>query len=221
MILIAIIIFFFVVFSFAKEDFILLRKNISLATIFDIAFLSGLIGLLTGRIGYVALHYSSRFLNPLVFFIIPYFPGLSSGGFLLGSVISVYLLALWKKVPTGRVYDIFSFALIMAGICFFFIESISILFTKAYVAAGEYGLFVLVLLVIFLMMRKLFITSSWKDGSIFFVNTTTTAFFLFASQMIPFFKKTLSHEWPYYTALFFLLFASFLVRLFKKSGERV
>src|SRR5579872_2258012 len=217
----AIIIFFFVVFTFAKEDFILLRKNISLVTIFDVAIVCGLIGLLTGRIGYVALHYSISFLNPLVFFIIPYFPGLSSGGFLLGTVVSLYFFAKWKKVPTGRVYDIFSFALMVSLFLFFLIEGVSMIFIKTYPAAGEYGMFGLLLLMLFLVMRKVFITSSWKDGSVFFVNTSFTSLFIFASQMIPFLKKPISREWPYFLALFFILFASFLVRLLKKSGERV
>lgn len=104
------VLFLFCLHIFGKDDFILLRKNISLETLFNLAFIAAGIGLFSARVVYVAEHPSSTYLNPLVFFIFPYFPGLSLVGGICGSLVYLYLYCKQQKYPVGRVLDIFSMA---------------------------------------------------------------------------------------------------------------
>ncbi|MBI5044516.1 MAG: prolipoprotein diacylglyceryl transferase [Candidatus Levybacteria bacterium] len=116
--LIIILILCFIIFLFglhvlAKEDLVFVRKNVTIELLFNLAFYTAGVGLLFARIVYVILHPSSGFLNPLVFLLFPYFPGLS----LIGGVVGGILFLLFykrKKFPTGRIFDFFSMALLGA-----------------------------------------------------------------------------------------------------------
>lgn len=92
----------------AKDDAVLVKKNISLQMIFDAAFVTGLFSLLSARLFFVLLNPDPIYLNPLVFLIFPYFPGLSLLGGFVGGVITLYLYGKNKKFPIGRVFDFFT-----------------------------------------------------------------------------------------------------------------
>src|SRR5438270_6523068 len=98
----------FCIYLLSRDDFILLRKNITLEQVFNYAFVSLAVGILSARIVYVLLHPSLRYLNPLVFLIFPYFPGLSTIGGVIGVMIFLLAVSRKKKIPKGRLYDIFS-----------------------------------------------------------------------------------------------------------------
>lgn len=116
--LIIILIFCFVIFLFglhvlAKEDLVFVRKNVTMETLFNLAFYTAGIGLLSARIVYIILHFSFGFLNPLVFFLFPYFPGLSLAGGVAGAMVFV-LVYKAKKYPSGRILDFFAMAFLGA-----------------------------------------------------------------------------------------------------------
>lgn len=111
------VVFLFCVYALSHEDFVIFRKNISMDHIFNLAFLTTLIGLFFSRVFYVATHFSSNYLNPLVFFIFPYFPGLSLVGAVIGGVLFVLIYTARTKTPTARILDYFGMSLLWA-VCF-------------------------------------------------------------------------------------------------------
>ena len=94
----------------SREDFVFMRKNITIDDIFNVAFITSLTTLFFSRLFYVLFHFDFSFLNPFVFFLIPYFPGLSLLGSVIGGVLSVLIITKQKKFPRGRFLDFFSYA---------------------------------------------------------------------------------------------------------------
>lgn len=111
--LICFLIFLFCLYLLANDDFVLLRKDISIERVFNIAFLVAMCSLIGARVLFIVLNPSSNFLNPLVFFLFPYFPGLSLTGGVIGGLI-VFLILTYKdsKIPKARLFDFFSISLL-------------------------------------------------------------------------------------------------------------
>lgn len=95
----------FLVYSLAKNDFVLLRKNISLHELFDGVLLSMVVGLLLARIFYLVEIQEFSWFHPFRFFHLVKLPGLSLFGFFVGVIPVLYFLLRKKKVLL-RVYDI-------------------------------------------------------------------------------------------------------------------
>lgn len=158
-------IFLFGLYQWAKDDFILLRKNISLDQIFNYAFTNVWVMLLFARIFYVFFNPSLRYINPLVFLIFIYFPGLSLTGSVIGALIFLFFISRKKNVPRGRIYDIFSLAFLPALICNIVLMQIaSLIFIKkvSFVMIG----IALVYLVVSIIFSMLFKKDKTKDGTI-------------------------------------------------------
>lgn len=107
---ITLLILLFCFYTYAKDDHYFIRKGVSIEQLFNIFFLSIFWGLLFGRIAYVLFNPSSVYWNPLVFFLIPYFPGISLTGGVIGLFLSMIYLARRRKIHAGRVLDYISFA---------------------------------------------------------------------------------------------------------------
>lgn len=97
--------FLFCLYILSHDDFTFLRKNISLEQIFNIAFLGSLVGLFGARLVYVLENLNSAYLNPLVFLVFPYFPGLSLVGGVVAGVLFVTLYTARHKISTERLFD--------------------------------------------------------------------------------------------------------------------
>lgn len=110
-ILICFFFFLFVLHFLSRDDFVLLRKDISTEKVFNIAFAALPISLFFGRALYVINNPSSNFLNPLYFLLFPYFPGLSLIGAILGTSLFLYIIFRSKKMPIERLLDLFTFSL--------------------------------------------------------------------------------------------------------------
>lgn len=110
--LLSFFIFLFILYLLAKEELVFVRKNITLEALFNFAFLTGFVGLFSARLLYVILNPSSDYLNPLVFFLFPYFPGLSLVGGIYGSMLFIFYYGKLKKWPSGRIFDYFALALL-------------------------------------------------------------------------------------------------------------
>ena len=63
------IVFLFCLFVLSKDDFLFLKKNITLEQVFNIAFVAGLVGLFVARSFYVIFNFAPGFVNPLVFLL--------------------------------------------------------------------------------------------------------------------------------------------------------
>lgn len=104
-------VFLFSLYKLGKDDIVFIRRNVSLEQLFNIAFLLAFVGLLSARIFYVAEHPARGFLNPLVFFLFPYFPGLSLIGGVFGAALVLLYYSTSRKLPIGRIFDFFAIAL--------------------------------------------------------------------------------------------------------------
>lgn len=158
------VVFLYCVFAFAREDFILLRKNISLEHMFSTSFLTFFVGLFFARVFFVLGNFSAHYLNLLVFLVFIYFPGLSFAGAILGGLMFLALFLKRKKMPFGRVFDIFSlsfiFSVYVGNLAVFIID----LFSKKieFMTAGLSVLF----LFGFILFSYLFANLKFrKDGS--------------------------------------------------------
>lgn len=106
--------FLFTLYGLSKDDFILLRKNISMDQVFNIAIVALAVGLFFARVLFIATHFTVSFLNPLVFLALPYFPGLSIVGGVIGFVVFILYFASRQKVPTQRLFDFSTVSLLVA-----------------------------------------------------------------------------------------------------------
>ena len=96
----------FVVFLYVL--FVINRKNISLESIFNMAFLTAIFALFFSRLFYVLIHPRPVFFTILGFMLFPYFPGLSLIGATLGGLIFLLPYLKSKKIPVGKIFDLFA-----------------------------------------------------------------------------------------------------------------
>lgn len=106
--------FLFTLFEVSKDDTLFIRKNVTLDNLFTMAFFSAGIGLLFARLFYVLVHFSMLYINPLVFLLVMYYPGLSFPGGLLAGAVFVMFYARRKKMPLGHTIDFFGVSLLCA-----------------------------------------------------------------------------------------------------------
>lgn len=169
--LICFFLFLFTLYILVHDDFIMLRKNVTVEQIFNIAFLVGMISLLSARLVFVAFNFSTAYFNPLVFLLFWYFPGLSFAGGVIGGALFLLFHASKEKLPVSRLIDFFSFALLsvlpigfigtgLAGILsysillliftFFFLPR----YKKAAIKEGSLGLYALFFISIIAMCAE-------------------------------------------------------------------
>lgn len=106
------VLFLYRIYHLANDDYVLVKKNITLEDIFNAVFICSFIALLISRIFYVFMNPSPLFFNPLGFLLFPYFPGLSSTGAIIGGTLTLLVYARIKEIPVGRVFDFFSISFI-------------------------------------------------------------------------------------------------------------
>jgi hypothetical protein len=102
------VVFLYVLYILAKDDFVINRKNIPLENFFDTAFLTAIFALFFSRLFYVFIHPKPVFFTILGFFLFPYFPGLSLIGAALGGLVFFLPYLKSKNMPMGKAIDIFA-----------------------------------------------------------------------------------------------------------------
>lgn len=102
----------FTIYYLSHDDLILLRKDVTIEKVFNLAFVVFLGGLFFARLAYGMLYSTKIFLNPLKFFLFPYFPGLLLAGGIGGGMLLLLLILRSKNLPTGRIFDIFSISIL-------------------------------------------------------------------------------------------------------------
>jgi len=113
--LICLFIFLYCTYVLANDDFIFLRRDVTMERLFNIIFLGSLCCLFFARLFYGFSHAKNILLNPFVFLLFPYFPGLSMLGGVLGAGVTFLFLATRKNntLPLGRMADFFSIAFLI------------------------------------------------------------------------------------------------------------
>lgn len=99
------ILFLFSLFLLTKDDFVILRKDISIERIFNFAILASLAGLFSARLFYVIFNFQPKFLNLFVFFLFAHFPGLSLVGAVIGGSLFSFVYLKAKKMPALHLFD--------------------------------------------------------------------------------------------------------------------
>lgn len=166
--LISLFVFLYCAYSLAKDDFIFLRRDVSMERLFNIIFLGSLACLFGSRLFYGVFYAKGILSNLFVFLLFPYFPGLSLLGGVLGA--GAFILFLTRKkdpLPLGRMSDFFSIAFLITlpiGFLgyFMFAESGFPVQRAGSLIAAYFALFVIFLK--FLLPRLL--GGKLKEGSI-------------------------------------------------------
>ncbi len=167
---ICLFVFLFFVFALSREDFVLFRKNIATEKVFNFAFLTIIVSLLTARLIYVAFHFAPGFLHPLVFFIFPYFPGLSQAGGMLGGMLFVHALADKHKLPRGRIFDIFTLSFIGTLPILYLLEQMTLFLQKKPLVPFVFVV-TAVYIILFTIFLRLFEKNTFIDGSVGYMAT--------------------------------------------------
>lgn len=173
-------IFLYNLYYVSHDDFVIVRKDISIEKILSLGFLTGFISLFFSRLFFVILNPSSQVTNPLGFLAITYFPGLSLSGGILGGCLFIYFYAKLNKLPIGKILDliIFSFiAVLPLGFLMFFVFH----FGKTGVVFNSLFLCTFIISLIFLKIIYRFSEKGEiKDGSfsLIFLSIFNLVFFL-------------------------------------------
>lgn len=106
------IIFLYSLYKLVKDDHVFIRKGISLEQSFDIAFTCLWVSLFFSRLFFLFFQYPGQ--NMFLNFFSPKFAGFSLVGAIIGSMIALYFVSKWKKLPLGRVGDFLSLSFLNA-----------------------------------------------------------------------------------------------------------
>lgn len=170
-IIICLFVFLYCVYLLSNDDFIFLRRDVTMERLFNIIFLGGLISLFFARLFYGFFHAKNILLNPFVFLLFPYFPGLSLLGGVLGAVATFLLLTRKKNpLPLRRMSDFFSIAFLITlpvgflGYFMFSEDGLSVSKTASLVITY------LILFVVFLrFLLPQLLNGKFKEGTISFL----------------------------------------------------
>lgn len=166
--LICLFVFLYCVFVLANDDFIFLRKDVTMERLFNMVFMGALISLLGARFFY-GFGAKDIFSNLLVFLLIPYFPGLS----LLGGVVGVgayFLFSIRRRenqLPLERIFDFFSIAFLISLPIGFLGY---ILFSPGMESVIKLGTQAIAYFVLFIIFLKFFLprllSGKFKEGTV-------------------------------------------------------
>jgi prolipoprotein diacylglyceryltransferase len=103
----ALLLFLYELYRLVKDDYIFIRKGVSLEQSFDIAFITLWISLFISRLLYLLFHFHSGE-NILYDFFSFKNGGISLTGAVIGGIGAIYLIGRYRKVPLGRLCDFLS-----------------------------------------------------------------------------------------------------------------
>jgi prolipoprotein diacylglyceryltransferase len=169
--LICLFIFLYCVYVLAHDDFIFLRRDVTMEKLFNMVFLGSFSSLFVSRFFYGLFYDRMIFSNLLKFLLFPYFPGLS----LLGAVVGAvgYLVFIKsrseKQFPIERICDFLSIA---------FLISLPIGFIGFLMFSEKTGIIILgvqavLYFILFVVFLKFFLprllSGKFKEGTISFL----------------------------------------------------
>lgn len=207
------IVFLFVLYILAKDDFVFIRKSIALDEIFNTVFFGVPFVIFSARLFYTVMHPKWIFLNPFVFFLFPYFPGLFTGGGIVGGVIFLYFFTKKTKIPFKRVLDDTGLAFLCASSCYYLLTA-GQMAIGYHIIALAFAAMGILYLISFVLSRILFLKEKWLDGNIGIIAIIFHSVFslLFATMVVFIMKKlTITPENIFYI-IFLLIGIGFLLK---------
>jgi prolipoprotein diacylglyceryltransferase len=109
----ALLLFLYALYRFVKDDYVFIRKGISLEQSFDIAFITLWVSLFVARLLFLLFHLHTGE-NIFLDFLSFKNEGFSLTGAIIGGVLAVYLIGLYKRLPLGRLSDFLSLSFLYA-----------------------------------------------------------------------------------------------------------
>lgn len=170
--LICLFVFLYCVYLLANDDFIFLRRDLTMERLFNIIFMGSLSSLFFARLFYGLFEAKNIFANPLIFLLFPYFPGLSLLGGVLGTGAFFLFLRSRRKnpLPLRRLADFLSIAFLITlpiGFLGYF------MFEEAGFSAVRAGSMVAVYLILFIVFLRFLLpqllNGGFKEGTIAFL----------------------------------------------------
>ncbi len=170
--LVCLFVFLYCVYLLANDDFIFLRRDVTMEKLFNVIFLGSLFSLFFARIFYGLSHGGNIFSNPFVFLLFPYFPGLSLLGSVVGAGVYFLFLATRNKnpLPLKRMSDFFSMAFLIAlpiGLLGYFMFSEEGIFVVKTVSQAVSYFILFIIFLKFFLPRLL--SGKFKEGTITFL----------------------------------------------------
>jgi len=107
------LVFLYSLYRLVKDDYIFIRKGISLEQSFDIAFTCFWISLFFSRLVYLLFDLANHKNIFLDFFRLRN-GGFSLTGLVIGGMIALYIISKYKKLPLGRLGDFLSLSFLFA-----------------------------------------------------------------------------------------------------------
>lgn len=208
-------IFLYCLYKLVKDDYVFIRKNISLEQLFDIIF-----GVIWVSI-FFARTFAFMFDPPSTNYFSEFFSLRSSGfsltGAVLGGLLSLYLIGRYRKIPLGRLFDFFTLAFLFAlpwGYAFFslFVKGQAMILSL--VNAGIY--FVLMFVFIKSLYPRL-MSRTLKEGNLSII---FLIFFSVASLGTSIVQQVHSQSpfLSFHNVILFSLFIFSLLLLLKQEG---
>jgi hypothetical protein len=211
-ILVCFFLFLYIVYYLSRDDFVLTRNDIPVTRVFSLVFLTGIVALFAARFFFALAYPASLLLNPLGFLAFYHDFGLSLVGAMMGVEVFIYLYCLYKKMPAGKIFDLFSLAFIgvlPVGLIINFIFSLGRveLFTNL--------LFIFSIFLVLLFGKVIYPFSAKgeiKDGSLGFIFVAIFSFLYFLTKLF-LNLKDFSFLNPESILLLIMLFSSLILLL--------
>ncbi len=203
--------FLYVVYELCRDDFVILRKNIPMEKIFNAAFMVAISGLVVSRLFYVLSHPSTSFLNPLVFLIFPYYPGLSLIGGIIGGIISSIAVSKNWGMPTGRILDFFTMAFVSVFPLGFLLATLTSHQRLGFTTFILLLVYVLFFVVIWNFLLPKTMGAKLKDGSLSSISVTLFSLIYILSNVLVNSKNILNLE-NVFALLLFIVSLAFLIQ---------
>lgn len=157
--LVSVALAFFMLFTLSKNDFVLMRRSVSLPQIFDNAFIALVVGFAISRIFFIFDSFLFTYLYSIQFLHIFLYPGLSLIGFYIGLVIILFYFYL-KLKAFSRAFDLYL-------VSFFWVLVAYIFFVSTTVQFGVLNISLLAAsLVFFAILVHFYKHFTLRDGSI-------------------------------------------------------
>ncbi|GDX62090.1 hypothetical protein LBMAG33_4000 [Candidatus Levyibacteriota bacterium] len=169
----------------SKDDFLFLKKNISMEQMFNIIFALFFLGLLFSRIFFIIFNFKSIFLQPLVFLAFIYYPGFSLAGGFASIIIFAYFYLLKQKIPIGKSFDFFSISFLSVFGVGLLIDVIINFFKNKNIDIERFIIAIIFIIIFFFFIRIILPfqrRGELRDGSIalMFISLFSLIYFLIA-----------------------------------------
>jgi len=181
--LIPFFIYLYWIFFFVKDDFTLLRKNVSADQLFSLSIFGIFTLFFFSRLGYVFFNPKIIYLNPLIFLAFPYYPGFSQASGILGIYLHIAAYSKKKKLPFLRIFDIVVSSLGLAMWISVFLDFLTELIIRHthYINFLFSGFTLLIWAVFIAYMHT---KNKFHDGSVGYIGLAGISFILLVSNAI-------------------------------------